>query len=185
MIEPVDRFCDMLREFDQDDALELISFCCITLGREAKRTSRAYSEDVPLGQLFQDYTIDDLREHITMLVEQVGVRPEFLIPGLFHFLTEHYSKVSDSGATADSIDFHLERLAELEEDLERPPDRRRNQLSDEQLRSLIGRVKDIMSGKPGQRKNAEQLTDRLGAEWAERFSDDYWRDFAMRSIRRR
>jgi hypothetical protein len=183
MSEPVDRFCDVLGGFNSGVVKELIAFCCGNLGREAKLAANPVSEDFSFEDYLREFTLDDLREHMNMLVERVGIDPEFLIRSLFHSLIEHFDKLSDPITTGESIDFYLGRLAKLQEELKQPRDTRRDHIRDDQLRGVIAFVKRALSSKVARRQNAVLISEKLRTEWGRQFSAGYWKDWERRSLR--
>jgi len=157
----------MLAEFPSGQGQVVIAMACLTLGRRPR--SAEYSEHTPYGEMFHPYSLDDLREQMNTLAERIGVREEFLIPGMFSFLIDHFTRTSDS--TPDSINFHLDNLRHLQDELRKPVEERKGRMTDAQINRLMESVKSIMNGKPEQRRSAEELIERLKAEWNGRFPD--------------
>ena len=77
----------------------------------------------------------DLKKKLIELVEKHHVREEFLIPGLYFYLTEHFR--SDAEGTNESINWHLNRIRQFEEELAKPREERENRLADVDIQGFI------------------------------------------------
>jgi hypothetical protein len=185
MSEPIERFCQFLGEFQPKQRDELAFHCCLCLGANEKPTCVPQGPDVPYGKMFEFWKIQDLRERLTHLADEVRVPEDFLITSLLHHLVDHFTVVSDPQATSRSIDYHLGILERIDAELKQPQAERPDGHSDEYLQGTREQMEEIIAGKPAQREEAAQIVPKLEHALATTFGREYWQGWRLDQLRRR
>src|SRR5438128_12373664 len=111
MPEAIDRFTELLAAFPDDERRDIAFAACLAVGCEFVPTGVERDENTPLGEAMIFPGRHELKQKLTSLVEEQGLREEFLIPSLYFYLTNYYRSQMES--TTESIDWHLNRLSRM------------------------------------------------------------------------
>ncbi len=183
MSEPNDIFCEMLSGVPQDERDNVVSLCNLAVG--CKLFLAQPGDDPEIVGDLPKTEIEALHRRLNWLAEKEHIKEEFMIPGLIHYLTEYYRKLSDSSTTSNLIDDHLETLSEINEELDKPEHERKDKRTDKELLSWKRHVEETMSGRPSQKTGAGIVFDHIEREAADRFPDGYWSNWRLRTMLRR
>jgi hypothetical protein len=163
MSEPVDRLCDMLAAFDEKDRQELLCHCRMALGPRTKSINAILNPDIEM-----------IRKRLNELIDEQGMRPEFLIPAVTHHLIDHFQRRGSDDDVNSSIDFWLDLRDQYQVELELPQAERWDGNDDAFLRSMIDMAEQHLAGKTGTKSNDNWMVKQLQEESDQRFPRTYW-----------
>jgi hypothetical protein len=180
MCEEIDQFCDMFEELGDSVQKDIAFFAAIAIGFEPQSTGKPFVDDVPMNELFGFPTIADLKSQMLRLVHESDVKTDFLIPGLFRYLTEMYDRRSDPDETSDNIDSNLRLLEEIKGDLAKPPEMRRHQGREAELRDFIPKLESLIANSRASRERAAETLAWLQDQEQLRFPRQYWQAIRLK-----
>ena len=181
MSDAVEKFCELLAAWPDKERREVASIACLGIGCEFVQTGVSFDEHTPYGEMYVFPGRHELKAKMELLVNDHQLREEMLIPGLYHYLTSHFQNAATG--SSETIDWHLRRIREFEEEIRKPRMERENQLSDDDINGFIAGLKEHLAAIPENCRNAGEIADRLEKEWAEIFTEQYWRELRLMKLR--
>lgn len=160
-IDPIGRFCRVLRGLSKQDRKLILPFCSMAVG---PHTTADYI--LP--------TVKTLRAQLLRL-RDAGLREDFLIPGLFLYLCEFLRRRAAVDGREESLKVNGDILTSLRVQLALPPEQRTTGMSEAELVDLIEKQERHLSGFASQQENENRLIGLLETAQEERFPPEYWR----------
>ena len=158
---------------------------CLALGRGPARNDKPFDEDVPMGELYDPLTVEDLCDEMQTLVDERGMMEEFVIDGLFQFVISWHERMADADISGRILDRSLSMLQRLESELRKPLDQRDILTSDDVLKKMIQQLKDGMTRRPKFKEECLDLAFAVRSAWETSFPSKYWDDWDGYASRQR
>jgi hypothetical protein len=171
------RFRQMMEELEAEGMDEILGWACLGLGVEAKRTSRPWADDIPMGELYEPYTIDQLCDRVRHLLEKEGILSAIVIGGLLNQLVDMFDFMGDPNRVPDSIDRNMDTMNDLKQMRSVPYELRPKRIfTDEALDRMIKQIQDSFSRLRPHQDRCEALCEALKKQWNEKFPASYFHE---------
>ena len=155
----------------RDDAIRRTG---LAVGRSADPTGIPTTADQPIKHLYWDLTIDELRDRMIQLVDEVGIDEATIVLGVIHNLDWHFERHADREFSDDCRDSHIATVNGLRADLEKPLDERDYRESDDGINDFIQKIKNEIENVEKSRQEAEDALHYLREKTADVFTWQFW-----------
>ncbi|WP_437223529.1 hypothetical protein SH661x_003252 [Planctomicrobium sp. SH661] len=174
---PIDRFDRALNALSEEIRLEVLDLCYYALGKEPERIDAEEAGEAGTEDLYKPIEVSDVCQHLAGMVEETGAAVDFLIPGLFTFLIEHFEWVNDPEAIAVNDHDARTMLESLEIEIRKPEKLRLIPSSTEEMQELITELKNSIEQGPDFRAWCAEAATALRTTQQQFFSRNYWSEW--------
>lgn len=171
----VDALCQILDRSPSERKYDLIFFACSSVGLSMESTGLEPTKERKLKDLHWDFTLDDLRQRLVQLVDEIGILEQVVVEGVLAFLISFYRRLADPNETPRVVMNHLGMIENLKKQLCLPASERKNKMSDKELKDFIAKVQDMLGDCEARRQDAEEALNFLQQEANNTFTDEFWK----------
>jgi hypothetical protein len=171
------RIRKMMEELEAEGMGDILAWACLGLGIKKKRTSKPWADDIPMGELYEPHSIDQLCDRVQYLVEEEGILSAIVIGGLLNQLVDMFDFMGNPNKVPDSIDRNMDTMNELQKMRSVPHEFRPNKVfTDEALDQMIEQMKDSFSRMRPFQEQSEELGEALEKQWNKKFPASYFHE---------
>jgi hypothetical protein len=179
--EPIGKFCQLVTALPEAEQPQVLRMCGLVLGWQTDPEEALIAEN-PVDELFRAPDLEELCARMNVLILDMGMRADFLIPALLRHISDFYDRASLSSATSAAIDHDLEWLEKMEEQKRKPQGERSAFFTDEFIEHAIEHIKSSMQQRIYQTSSAQKTAELLEGLIREHFPDGYWMDRLRQEI---
>lgn len=170
--------CLIIQGFPPARRKDAIVFACIAVGKSAEPTGLRLHRDRPIKLSYWDLTIDDFRQRMVELVEDVGMDESAVVLGVVGYLDCLYERRADHGFSEQAYDNHIETIERLRQELKKPIADRTYKASDKEIVAFMQKLQGLLGECEQRRRDAEEALRYLRKKTAEVFTWQLWDELA-------
>ena len=174
--------CEILDSFPTERRKDALRRTGLAIGRGPDLTGIPVSVDRPIKHLYWDVEIDQLKDRMIQLVDEIGVDEGTIVLGVIQNLDWHFRRHADRDFTEECRNGQINTINGLRADLEKPFDQRAYKESDEGIRAFIKKIETAIGNIELDRQNAEDALHYLQLKSEPLFDWKLWNSIAHLKI---
>ncbi len=184
--EGIERLCEIIGELPDTKSRgrrEALYFAAGAVGVQQERTALPWNVDRPIGHLYWDHEVSDLREGLVRLVEDNGVSEELIVTGMETFLERHFLRFATHESVVEEERYYSGMIESFEAQKGLPLNERKEGATDERIDDFLKTCHEAMGSLHKNREAAEATLAVLRRLNAAKFPPGFWRVFALEGLK--